>query len=53
MDERKGKEREIWEEFYSMIAVMNREWMGPNYGLQHIVTRLAVHGFHHRICIVQ
>jgi hypothetical protein len=33
MDERQRKEMEIWEEFYRLMTVMNREWTGPNYRL--------------------
>jgi hypothetical protein len=29
-DKRRGKEREIWEEFYRMTAMINRKWMGSN-----------------------
>jgi hypothetical protein len=50
MDGRRGKEKEIWEKFYRMTAVMKRKWIGSNYELGHVVTRAAVHGFHHRIC---
>lgn len=50
MVERQGKAREIWNRSYRMTAIMNREWTGPNYGPQHVVTRLAVHCIHHRIC---
>lgn len=50
MDGRRRKEREIWEKFYRMTAVMKREWTGPNCELGDVVIRVAVHGFHNRIC---
>lgn len=50
IDERKEKEKEIWEEFFTTDAVTNDDWKGPNFELRHLVTRLAVHGFHNKIC---
>ncbi|PNF13826.1 hypothetical protein B7P43_G12433 [Cryptotermes secundus] len=48
--ERKQKREEIWEEFYSTDAMTDRTWTGPNRKLRHTITRLATHGFHHKIC---
>ena len=50
INDRKKKRSSIWEEFYCTEAMMNRKWMLANYTLRHMVTRSAVHGFHHRIC---
>jgi hypothetical protein len=44
------KEAKICEEFYTTDAMTNREWMQGGYELRHIMTRLSVHGFHHRLC---
>jgi hypothetical protein len=33
MDDRRGNETEICEEFYRLTAMMNRELTGPNYRL--------------------
>ena len=44
------KRETISESFYTTDAMANTEWMQPEYQLRHIVTRFAVHGFHHRIC---
>ena len=30
--------------------MMNTEWTKAGYALRHLMTRFAVHGFHHRIC---
>ncbi|KAJ4443961.1 hypothetical protein ANN_05750, partial [Periplaneta americana] len=27
-----------------------REWARPNYEIRHILTRYAIHGFHHKVC---
>jgi hypothetical protein len=43
------KENEIWFKFYSTEAVINREWTKLNYDLRHVVTLMAVQGFHHKI----
>lgn len=38
------------EEFYGTGAMIDRQWTKENCELRHVITRLAVHGFHHRIC---
>ena len=38
------------EEFYGTGAMIDRQWTRENCELRHVITRLAVHGFHHRIC---
>ena len=47
LHEKKG---EIWEKFYVTDAMTSREWTEGGYELRHTVTRLAVHGFHHKLC---
>ena len=42
------KRKDIWSKLYTMDAMMIRQWMGPNQK-RHTITRLAVHGFHHKI----
>lgn len=32
------------------VIIMDRDWIQPNYDLQHLVTHFAVHGFDHKIC---
>lgn len=44
------KKKSIWEQFYSTEAMTTSKWMNADYDLRHIVTRSAVHGFHHLIC---
>jgi hypothetical protein len=46
---RRKKENKIWFELYSMEAVINRDWIKPNYDLRYLFMHLAVHGFHHNI----
>ena len=48
--ELQNKREEIWPTFYSTDAMMNNEWTKAGYALRHLMTRFAVHGFHHRIC---
>ncbi|PSN32914.1 hypothetical protein C0J52_20829 [Blattella germanica] len=40
----------ISESFYATDAMLNKDWMRAKYDLRHVVTRFAIHGFHHRIC---
>ncbi|KAJ4449846.1 hypothetical protein ANN_01252 [Periplaneta americana] len=47
---REEKRTEIWTDFYSTDAMTNRSWTGPNIKLRSVITRLAVHGFHHKLC---
>ena len=35
-------------EFYSTVAMINRSWEEPNNELRSPLTRLAIHGFHHK-----
>ena len=50
LDERIRKREDIWEEFYTTEAMINRAWTDTNQELRHFVTSLATHGYHHRIC---
>ena len=50
LQERLNKQEEIEENFYNTDAMVVRDWTLPDYELRHVVTRYAVHGFHHRIC---
>ena len=42
-----GKRDSTEESFYSTDAMVNREWTQEEYDL---MTRFAIHGFHHRVC---
>jgi hypothetical protein len=33
MDPRREKEKEVWEKFYRLVAIMSRTWRGSNYVL--------------------
>ncbi|KAJ4429555.1 hypothetical protein ANN_21724 [Periplaneta americana] len=44
------KKAEIESEFYGTDAMINRNWTGPNNKLRSAITRLAVQGFHHKLC---
>jgi hypothetical protein len=50
LDKRQQKRDDIWWEFYSTEAMIDRDWMKSNYQLRHTTTCLAAHGFHHKIC---
>lgn len=53
LDERIRKREDIWEDFYTTEAMINRTWTDTNQKLRHFVTSLAVHGYHHKICRIQ
>jgi hypothetical protein len=42
---------EIWQDFYATEAMTTDSWKKDNQEIRHLVTRLAVHGFHTRVCI--
>ncbi|PSN31745.1 hypothetical protein C0J52_24471 [Blattella germanica] len=48
--ERTEKRHQVGEEFYGTGAMIDRNWSLPNQPLRHVVTRLAVHGYHHKVC---
>ena len=50
MAENQRKRRDIEEDFYATSAMTDRRWTGPNQNMRNVVTRLAVHGFHHKVC---
>lgn len=47
-----AKREEIWPDFFCTDAMIFTEWMRPNYDLRHLMTRFAVHGFHHKVCVI-
>lgn len=47
------KKQEIWPEFFATDAMIYRDWTDARYDLRHIMTRVAVHGFHHQICTTE
>lgn len=47
---REQKRKEINEEFYTSSAMTDRNWTRECQTLRHVVTRLAIHGFHHKVC---
>lgn len=51
LQERRQKRDAIPEEFYGTPAMIDRSWSGPNKELRHQITRYAVHGFHHKVCV--
>ncbi|PSN47588.1 hypothetical protein C0J52_04568 [Blattella germanica] len=48
--ERTEKRHQVGEEFYGTGAMIDRNWSLPNQPLRHVVNRLAVHGYHHKVC---
>lgn len=48
--ERVEKRKEIWIDFYSTEAMVDRSWTEANQDLRHFVNSLATHGYHHKIC---
>jgi transcriptional regulator with GAF, ATPase, and Fis domain len=47
---RMEKQNDIWEDFYATDAMTTYSWKNSNQELRHVITRLAVHGFHSRVC---
>lgn len=47
---RKKKREEITEDFYTTDAMVDRRWTKENQDLRNVLTRLAIHGFHFKIC---
>lgn len=47
---RQQKRNEIPEDFYATDAMTDRSWTGPNNKIRSALTRLAVHGYHHKLC---
>ncbi|KAJ4427238.1 hypothetical protein ANN_24856 [Periplaneta americana] len=46
------KRKEVEEEFYTTSAMTDRSWEGANQQMRNVVTRLAVHGFHHKVVVI-
>ncbi|KAJ4437449.1 hypothetical protein ANN_17593 [Periplaneta americana] len=49
-EERQQKRNEVPNDFYATHAMTDRSWTGPNNEIRSAVTRLAVHGYHHKLC---
>jgi hypothetical protein len=47
---RRKEREEIPLDFYSTDTMLNRNWPNANQRLRHVVLKLAVHGYHHKIC---
>jgi hypothetical protein len=45
-----NNKKDIWEEFYTTEAMINRKWTETDYQLRHVINRIAVHGFHFKFC---
>lgn len=50
---RESKRMDIDLDFYSTGAMMERNWTKENQPQRHTITRYAIHGFHHKICVVK
>ena len=44
------KKNSISEDFYTTCAMQDRTWTEANHEMRHVTTRLATHGFHHKVC---
>ena len=44
------RREEVPTDFYGTGAMIDRNWTTANFEMRHLLTRLAVHGFHHVIC---
>lgn len=44
------KKKEIWRDFYSTDAMVYRQWTQTNQDYRSAITRMAIHGYHHKIC---
>jgi len=44
------KREEVDIEFYGTSAMIDKNWKKANQGQRHVVTRFAVHEFHHKLC---
>jgi len=45
-----NNKKDIWKDFYTTEAMTNRKWTETSYQLQHVINRIAVHGFHFKFC---
>jgi hypothetical protein len=48
---RQMKREEIRQDFYATEAMITDSWKKENQEIRHLVTRMAVHGFHTRVCV--
>ena len=47
--EQQGKRDSIEERMFIADTMVNREWTQEEYDVRHVMTRFAIHSFHHRI----
>lgn len=52
ISESEQKRADIDPRFLETPAMTTMMWKGPNRSNRHVITREAVHGFHHSVCIV-
>jgi hypothetical protein len=45
-----NNKKDVWEDFYTTEAMINRKWKETNYQLRHVTNKIAVHGFHLKFC---
>ena len=50
LEDRRKKREEIPLEFYGTDGMIYHNWANANQRLRHVVIKLAVHGYHHKIC---
>lgn len=48
--ELRSKKNQIWDDFYTTHAMTSHDWKRASYDLRHVTTRLAIHGFHFKLC---
>lgn len=53
LETRRRKQEDIDPDFYCTTAMTDRKWTETCQDQRHVVTRLAIHGFHHKICRTQ
>ena len=53
LEARHRKRNDIDPDFYGTSAMTDRKWTEACQDQRHVVTRLAIHGFHHKICRTQ
>ncbi|KAJ4447264.1 hypothetical protein ANN_09268 [Periplaneta americana] len=53
LETRRRKQEDIDPDFYCTSAMTDRKWTETCQDQRHVVTRLAIHGFHHKICRTQ
>lgn len=53
IEKRNVKKMDIAPEFYSVEAMIDRNWSKENQDQRHVITRYSIHGFHHKICKIK